>query len=395
MNARAAFSRRTISLCLIIACIAGLTILNCCTDKSTDPKPADRFERDCEDFGGTIVDSGGGEITVDQSWGDCTIDDLTIEVLPESGDFIGCFSAEVFQCNEALPSGFTQYCEGPYGYDALAFHYMRKYEDFTQWSPFKMSMSVPVQDISYDPDAMEILCSFYYDEEKDTWPVVLPTHIDTIIDTTMTIEFTYDTFDPAFVNDRVDWCWGVVSLNQADYDETLKPLLESIHGSDQWSDLEEYLGNLYQDIIERDWTMSCADVYHLRDVILEDMRSETEANLLDFQLQIGNECGPCQLTTAKLFEDAVTYIKLKVQIWYYELWIDKVKETYIQLFAMMHLWQIYDELYLGDLCNFECLIQEIQLYHPGFLNDLLGYYFSSFTINLINVWIEKGYINCT
>lgn len=394
MSTRAALLRRMIGLCLIFACIAGLTVLKGCADKSTDPDPDSQFKQDCENTGGTIVGSGGGKITVDQTWADCPIEGLTIDILPESGDFIGCFSADVTQCNWELPPGFTQYCEGQFGYDALSVFYERKYEDFKQWSPFKMVLSVPIQDISYDPDAMEILCGFYYDDEKDTWPVVLPAQIDTLIDTTMTIKFMYDTFDPVWVNDRTDWCWGVVDLNQADYDETLKPLLESIHGSDQWSALEEYLLDFYQDIVDWDWTVSCADIYHLRDVILEDMRAETEAGLLEFQSQLGDKCGPCQLTTAELFEDAVTYIELKAKIWYWELWVSSDANYRIKFMCLIHLWRLYDELYLGDLCNFECLIEEIKLHYPDFLNDLLGYYVSVFTINLINVWIEKGYIDC-
>jgi len=150
-----------------------------------------------------------------------------------------------------------------------------------------MHMSIPVDNIPFDPDSTEILCAFYYDAARDTWSIVPPAEVDESAGM-MTVVTPYKRY----------WNWGKVRLYEANRDMTLKPLLESIAGDDQISDVEQYITDVYQELVAEDWDATCESVSILRGAF-EDLRSQKVANLQVFQDELGGICGPCHLTTSE------------------------------------------------------------------------------------------------
>ncbi len=254
----------------------------------------------------------------------------------------------------------------------------------------ELHITFPTEGISCIPDSLEILCPFYYHEGNQAWQPLLPTALfDTTM--TMTLKTTY----------RERWSWGVVALDELNDEQTLTLFMEDIHGEEEWSELLALISQIKDEIegsYEDEWDMSCPGIITLRDMF-DNLRARSEENLGNFQSQLGNLCGTCNVTTLEFFDEMVGYIRLRVRMWFFEQWLFSVGgpggqfgsyNIFCKIMAMINLLVIYEEINALN-CDFYCL-REIS--PPEFWRELFKYYLAIVCRSLIDLAIEYEIIEC-
>jgi hypothetical protein len=241
-----------------------------------------------------------------------------------------------------------------------------------------MRMSLPVESISFEPDSSKVLAACYHDESRDTWAMVLPVAVG---DSTMTVETPY----------RRLWNWGVLDLREADYEETLRPLLEEIHGHDEWVDIEAEIRDLYEQNVYEDWDASCTTILALRDQFY-GQAMDARAILLGIQSEIDHDCGPCNVYSGAFLDEALEYISLKVREWVYiQLFWEWIGD-FPSLLALGHLTFVWEEL--AKTCDYSCLMPMLRENHPEFWSTYFKYLFNVLCYEVIQFGLETGYYDC-
>ena len=351
-----------------------LTCFGCSEDSDNASPTPDDLEADslrCLSLGGDPAGPDGGEFTFEDPR--YLSPGVRIEVLPGGLDFMACFKPRVANIPEAdyYPSGFQEHVRwrcldlNPLGAEIYL-------------QAMNMRLSLPVEGISFEPDSSEVLAACYYDGSRDTWAMVLPKAAG---DSTMVVESPY----------RRLWNWGVLNLDEADYEETLKPLLEGIHGHDEWAAIEAEILDLYEQSIPEDWDASCATILALRDEFYSQMM-DARTLLLGIQSEIGNDCGPCNVYSGTFLDEALEYIWLRVRQW---TWMNLVLEYGINLAGCIAAAQL---LYVSDdlarMCDYSCLMPVLRENYPDFWSIYYRYLFNAIGYQLIEFGLESGYYDC-
>jgi len=228
-----------------------------------------------------------------------------------------------------------------------------------------MEISFPLNDA---PAAGEIGVIYAYDEAAEMWRLVLP---DSVQGSAMVLKTN------AYSG---RWSWGRVVLSEVDFDLYLAPLLEELHGTDEWQQLQIELENTYNSLIESDLAINCANLTLVQD-LFSSVRSAAQADLEAFQANIGGACGVCDVLSGAFFAGYVEYVKLNVEAFLIKLFfIENGPTLLVQAYGMLKLMETWDDI-ASLACDYECYFGYAD---SEFYGQLASYYVAYAIIEIID-----------
>ena len=341
-------------------------------EKNSVPEPDPTIDSlMCVEGGGQVVGPCGGTVTFSDSTYD--VQGLEAEFQPGCTDHYLCFYPRIAQTpiTDYYPSGFEEHVRwrclelGDYYYEAYP-------------QVINMRLSLPVEDISFEPDSSEVLVACYYDRTRDTWTMVMPKAAG---DSTIIVESTF----------RQYWNWGVLNLEEADYEQTLKPLLEGIHGHDEWAAIEAEIQAMYEQIIDEDWDLSCATIIAIRDQFYSQAM-DARTTLMGIQAEIDQDCGPCNVYSGQFIWDMVDYIGLYLQDYFWTQMALENGFNFVGVLSLIRLWMVWDDM--ARMCDYHCLMPLLRENYPDFWSIYFRYLFNALGYQLIECGLDSGYYDC-
>jgi hypothetical protein len=352
--------------------------VTCSDDEETPTAPnVINLEADslwCVEGGGWAAGPNGGELVYQD---DPTYETLIVRIEAQPGglEHMACFGPRVAKPAEAIrfPSGYSGYFIGAC-FDLNPAHSETILQDL------ELRMSLPIPSTLSESDSMDVLCAFYYDEDRGTWSMTLPTAVD---ESTMTVETRYRRF----------WNWGVVDIFEADYELSLEPLLKDLFGDETWSALEAAIHELYYTVLDPEVEMTCGRIYVIRNTLLMEMHSDSEAYLDDVYERLYAGCGPCPLTSKEFVNNLAKYVVLKMSAYFFEYVFYGIHGDELTHYADLMLMPAFLQAisyYMLD-CNYECIFVIADV---DFWINLFEFHFSQVLMDLIDAGMEGGYIDC-
>lgn len=365
-------------LTLLLTTGLALSNVSCSDDEGTPAGPdvtdltADSLW--CVEGGGWAAGPNGGEFVYQD---DPTYKTLIVRIEAQPGglEYMGCFRPQVAKPAEAirLPDGYSGYFIG-------ACFDLNPASSESILQNLELRMSLPIPDAMSERDSMDVLCAFYYDEDRSTWSITLPTAVD---ESTMVVEAPY----------RRLWSWGVVDLFEADCDLSLKPLLMGLFGDETGSALESAVYELLYTVFDPQVELTCERISFVRDILLTEIQSETEAYLDSVYVRLYAGCGPCPLTSREFVNNLAQYVVTKTYAYFYENIFYEAHGDFVLhvLNNMMIPGYLQAISYYMLNCNYECIFL---LSDNDFWINLFWYHVAQVCMDLIDAGLEGGYIDC-
>jgi hypothetical protein len=346
---------------LVIVFVAGATVSGCGNDISE----SDSNDEECCPW---CTGPDGGVIEIDNP--DSFAFGAKIEVPPGAWDHCRALQVEdIYSYTPPFPAGFYAYRGYRTSFDVFAGGDVP--------DSLYMEITFPIADVT-PLDSTEIAAAFYYDEVAETWRIVLPDEID---DQEMLVKSHLY---------RKKWSWGFVSILEADFQESLAPLLEDLHGQQQWSQLVSELDSIYNALTQEDLDLSCASLDFVEG-FFEALKSEARAALQAHQASIGNSCGTCDILTSEFHAGFAKFIELNIQYFFLELmFVETGPNLLIMAYGINRLCEIQVEI--DNLaCDYKCYFSNAT---SDFWGNLAAYYISSAVLFAIDYAKTSGYVSC-
>jgi hypothetical protein len=328
----------------------------------------------CVEIGGWAVGPSGGEFVYQD---DPTYETLIVRIEAQPGglEYMACFSPET-----ASPAEAIRFPDGYSGYFIGACFDLDPASSETILQNLELRMSLPIPSTLSERDSTDVLCAFYYDEDRSTWSITLPTAVD---ESTMTVETPYQ---------RI-WNWGVVDFSEADCDLSLKPLLKGLFGDETGSALESAIHEMLYTVFDPEVELTCERISFVRNTLLTEIHSESEAYLDSVYTRLYAGCGPCPLTSKEFVNNLARYLVMEMGVYFFEYVYSGIHGD-----EWLHMWDsMMIPVYLQAIsyymlnCNYECIFL---LADNDFWINLFWFHVAQVCMDLIDAGIDEGYINC-
>lgn len=239
-----------------------------------------------------------------------------------------------------------------------------------------MEITFPLRDLECEPG--EMFTVYRYDEAVGRWRLEFP---DARTDSTITVH----AYDHAAL-----WTWGVVNVHEADWDLYLQPVMEEMHGSGAWADVELALQEAYAAAIDHNLAINCANLALVRDIFIA-VRDEAEIPILAHQDGLGGLCRVCDVTTTLFWNEYLEYISLNIEAFFLKFFlVDNGPSLLIQIYGIIRVCQTWEEID-ALACDYECFWQHAD---SAFYDNLAVYCTASLIVRAIDFAYSSGYINC-
>lgn len=353
------------TLVMGLAVLTAVLVLSSCGD---DEEPTGWEDTNC-------IGPEGGTETLDEGF----LEGVQVRVAP--GAWQDCWTVWLRTETTFTTPNFPDGLEGYEG--VLSGSLNMQISRMTSWdtsvpAPDSMDMSIifPVADLT--TEVGEVLTAFRWDEDAGIWRMALP---DTLDDMRLVVD-TYD-HQPL-------WTWGTVDLTEADFDLYVSPAMDDMIGTESWARVQQELEDLHDTIVSEQLGISCSNLASIRSAFA-GMRDQAEVNLQTFQNGLGGLCGECDVTDVAFYESILEYWKLRAQSYIAQLFlIENSPHWIVSIFG--HLMVASYESAMDQLpCEFLCFFGEGT---TEFYVDLSIFYASIVTIELIDFFIQMGYIDC-
>ncbi len=369
---------RAVILTLLLTIGLALSNLSCSDEEETPTVPnVVDLEADslwCVEGGGWAAGPNGGEFVYQD---DPTYKTLIVRIEAQPGGLedMACFGPRVASPAEAIrfPDGYSGYFISRC-FDLNPAHSESILQDL------ELRMTLPIPSALSERDSMDVLCAFYYDEDRSTWSITLPTAVD---ESTMTVETPYQRM----------WNWGIVDLFEADCDLSLKPLLAGLFGDETGSALESAVHELLYTVFDPDVELTCERISFVRNTLLTEIQSESEAYLDSVYVRLYAGCGPCPLTSREFVNNLAQYVVMETSAYFFENIFYGAHDDFVLHVLNNMLIPAYLQAisYYMLNCNYECIFL---LADNDFWINLFWFHVAQVCMDLIDAGIDEGYINC-
>jgi len=365
-------------LTLLLTIGLALSNVSCSDDEETPTVPnVIDLEADslwCVENGGWAAGPNGGEFVYQD---DPTYETLIVRIEAQPGvlEHMACFHPTT-----SYPFGASRIPRGYSGYFIGRCFDLNPAGSETFLQDLELRMSLPIPSWLSERDSMDVLCAFYYDEDRGTWSITLPTVDD---ESTMIVETQYRRF----------WNWGFVDLFEADCDLSLKPLLMGLFGDETGSALESAIHELLYTVFDPQVELTCERISFVRNTLLTEIQAETEAYLNYEYDRLYAGCGPCPLTSKEFVNNLANYVVMETCVYFYEYIFYGAHDDFVLhvLNNMMIPAYLQAISYYMLNCNYECIFL---LADNDFWINLSWYHVAQVSMDLIDAGMEKGYIDC-
>lgn len=341
--------------CLLIL---SATLLLCCRDDSKK-----KYDPEDEDY---IYGPRGGEIIASDSTR--TFYGTRIVIQPGALDHLRSFWIEdAYGLTPFAPAGFIQWQDRRTvlslntGYDP----------------PYDLLMNFYFPVAGMQVDTGEIACIFAYDKEPDRWTLVLP---DSMNDGVLAATATYHRF----------WMYGKIVLDQVEKYYLIEAVNQR-YGGGTCEAISARIAEIYNNPEFRSLKANCRSLISFRDGFLEAMKQTYRTRLAGFQPQF-SACGSCDPLSDRFFDQALTYLKNRLQFEWYKL----LSNSYGKggdVVELIMLWKMIDLCKENKAlaCDYRCVTEKAGL---AFWTDLAGYHMVVLFQELITLSLAQGWIKC-
>jgi hypothetical protein len=353
--------RTAISLGFVAVLVLGF-VPGCDDENSGNPG-------DSGDWGYQCIPPEGATYEIDRP-GD-SADGVRVAVQP--GDWEGCWHLEVSPFFHIFfPDGFETY-DPPDNTDPLPVSFLiRQYGQVPD--TIELELSLPAAGM-LPPGLMQLPAAFWEDETADTWRIVL---VDAVEGDRLIVRTSKPTNEY-----EEQWSWGYIQLDEADYAESLAPLMAELYGDSEWAEIQLELQQLY-DAYVKGRPLSCNTLSILED-LFTDVKSNIEVQLVNYQQGAGAACGACDVRTWAFVDEFVEYVELRALDWFWTQFLLNA-DGWAVLFPAIKLGQVWDALDSLS-CNYRCFFENG---YPGLGGDLASYWVSGAIVKLAD-WSQDEY----
>lgn len=173
--------------------------------------------------------------------------------------------------------------------------------------PLPIQLSFPMTQIQ--PEPVEARTGYFYDEAQQTWRIVFPEALSSD-----RLGISSATHEPLF-------SWGLINLNDVDFDAHVAPAMEESLGTETWAEFQRAVDEAYRQSLEAQNLRMCLGL-DLAEAILIGLRQSAEEQILALEMLI--DCGECNPITPEFYEGIRDYILLNVEAMIAELVIDVI-----------------------------------------------------------------------
>jgi len=243
--------------------------------------------------------------------------------------------------------------------------------------PLPIQLSFPMAGIQ--PEPIEVRTGYLFDEAQETWRIVFP---DALSPDRLGISSA--THEPLF-------SWGLINLNDVDFDAHVAPAMEENLGTETWTEFQEAVDELYRQGLEEQNLRMCIGLDLAEDILIGLQQSATESVL---ELQMLIDCGECNPITTEFYEGIRDYILLNIEAMIAEMVIDVIPGGLITfpLKLAAYGWLLSVEAAIEALpCDYPCFVRRAP---PIIYVHVAIYYGAEGMLDLINWYRNSEYIMC-
>lgn len=285
-----------------LAVAVGVALLTACDDghEAPLPEPCDRIGH--PDFTapgqGVIGPEGGIVEGIEELAG------VTVEV--PAGAWDGCWEVRIryegiFDAPD-YPEGFVPFERpAPTGAVEIEIGLTDSHGEFVPASePMPFTLSFPMDIVAVVTAGPEdIPAAFFTDEAHAAWNIELPRSHDT---ERLTVETS---------SQGALWSWGVVDLEDVDFDQHMRPALDRYAGGDSLFEVEAALADLARQVEEQSWALDCIGLGLAEDFFLGIRNGLHDALVVEAN---GLGCGVCDVTTAQFREQLLEWLRYRIML---------------------------------------------------------------------------------
>ncbi len=245
-----------------------------------------------------------------------------------------------------------------------------------------LEIALPLVEGTAPPGPAQFLAAFRWDGLTQGWRIVLP---EEVIDNQMIVRSTGTTSEI-----EEQWAWGLIQIDEVDYDESLAPLLDDIYGGDEWAQIVAELEAIQEMSVDT-LSFDCSAFPAIKSAFA-GLKDEVEVPLLAYVNMLKNDCGSCDFRDEIFISEFAEYVQLSGQEWFWEQVVfgdalaQRKTKGIVQLFGALRLLNIWEQL-SSLTCDYDCFFDRG---YSGMGNDLAIYYVSQMIVDLVP-WAQSHY----
>ncbi len=167
-----------------------------------------------------------------------------------------------------------------------------------------LTISFPVKGMTVADN--EKACAIVYDSRAGKWIILTPDSIDT---NTMTIATTY----------RDYWMWGKMNLDVIDREYVIGAAKER-YGENVWNSAVDSIATAINELNKLRIDKTCSTWTESRNKLRNELIPHERDILEQYQIQLGNTCGACDLLSAEFGFELTNYTAAKIAILSHDIW---------------------------------------------------------------------------
>lgn len=365
---------KTVMHALVVFATGSVLLLGGCSgeDKNApDPNAAcvpaaDGTLRGIGPAGGEIVYSEPGHAS----------DGLTVRVAP--GAWEECWEVRIDRwgasSSPSYPKGFLPF-ESPAASGHFLIFISGGFDSRGNWRevPEIKPMELLFPRHTIEPGDSEILAVFLWDDAQNDWTVHPPATLD-------------ERFLTINVTGQVSrYSWGRIHLGSVDFDKYLAPVVETMHGTENWQSIDRQVDQIIAEL--GPLRFDCITLRALRNYFSE-LEPRSYAALHEIQNRI--RCGACDATTPEFYAELNKFVNLHFYSMMMDLIFGNSRVFALQLYAVFY--SMHSDHQLRQLqCDFECFSRSVD---ATFYLHLSANYLSRSIVAIIDELLEFGIIRC-
>ncbi|MBW1757177.1 MAG: hypothetical protein JRJ80_13525 [Deltaproteobacteria bacterium] len=243
--------------------------------------------------------------------------------------------------------------------------------------PLPIQLSFPMDKIQ--PEAIEVRAAYFYDEEQQDWRIVFPKAMSA---------------ERLWVESSTHaqlWSWGLINIDEADFDRHVAPAMEDYYGSETWAEVQAAIDEIYRQGLEQQDLLICAGLDFAEGFFI-GAREAAGENVQE--LQVSLDCGDCNAVSTEFYEEFVDYIKLNIQAMLAEMFVEVIPGglvTFPLKLAAFAMWMSIEAAIDNLACDYDCFFSRA---HPLIYVNVAVYYGSEGILEVIERYRNSDYISC-
>jgi hypothetical protein len=243
--------------------------------------------------------------------------------------------------------------------------------------PLPIQLSFPMDGIQ--AQAVDVRAAYFFDDERQTWRIVFPRTMST------------DRLWVASSSHAQLWSWGLINIDEVDFDQHVAPAMEDYYGSETWAEVQAAIDEIYRQGLEQQDLLVCAGLDFAEGFFI-GAREAAGDNVQELQVSVG--CGDCNAVSAEFYEEFVDYIKLNIQAMLAEMFVDVIPGglvTFPLKLAAFAMWMSIEAAIDNLACDYDCFFSRA---HPLIYVNVAVYYGSEGILEVIDRYRNSDYITC-